>query len=218
MTATVAALAARVVRRLGLAAVDAAERPAITETVPVDALAARALQWIGAVAADEAPQPADLTLARDKLRALNEAQVAAGNASWPADAIPLAVAEEMVMLAAMHLGPAFGKAADPQGLPAIEARIRRAAAVARAQAAAEQAVLDVHAWLDASGRARWTVWDIPDFAEGPYVVLAANLLAPQYGPAFGAMVDELGEARALRQLAQVVALPTSGEAMRPEYF
>lgn len=214
MTATVPDLAARALRRLGVLAVDAAERPDTTALVPAAEIASRALQWIGVVAAGEASEPADQAAALAKVQAVNEAQVAAGNASWTADAIPLAVSEEMVMLTAAHLAPMFGKAVDREAVPSVEARVRRAAMLARAQADAEQAVHDVHAALDARGRARWSVFDIPDHAERHYVALAANILAPQ----FERQADQLAEARAERHFAQTTSLPSTGEPMAPAYF
>ena len=214
MTATVADLGARVIRRLGLNAVDDMERPPIVERVPAQNIAARALLWLGVVAANEAAEPADADLALSKVHSMHEAMVAAGHASWTANTIPLAVAEDMIMLVAMQLAPSFGKTVDPKSREAIEIRIRRVAMLARAPILAEQAVMDVHTHLSAIGKARWSVFDIPDYAEGPYVELAANRLAP----AFMLPPDPLSEARAMRELVVAIALPYSAEPMRPEYF
>jgi len=214
MAATVDDIAARVLRRLGIVAVDEAERPATVATVPAAEIALRALQWIGVVAADETPAAADTAAALAKVRAVSEGQIAAGNASWTADAVPLSVSEDYVMLTAMHLAPMFGRTADPKAVPVLEGRIKRAAMVARAMPQAAQAVMDVHSSLDARGMARWSVFDIPDYAEGPYAVLASNLLAPQ----FGMQPDPLAGAVAMRELAETTALTTSGETMRPDYF
>lgn len=215
MTATIPDLAARALRRLGVAAVDANERPPITALVPAATLATRALEWIGVIGSGEAATVSDMDVATAKVAAANEELVAAGLASWGVDAVPLAVSEEVVKLAAMHLGPTFGRpVGDPDARQRIEQRIRRALQVARAQTDAEQAVQDVHAALDAAGKTRWTVFDIPDYVEASYVVMAANLMAPQFGVA----VDEAGQMRAERQLARAISLPASGEPLQQEYF
>lgn len=217
MSATVADLGARVLRRLGIAAVAASDRPAPAAAIGVDEIAKRALILLGVSASDEDPAtkyPLDFAYARDKATALHESLVGQGLASWPASAIPLAVSEEMVRLTAMHLAPAFGKAADPAQLDAIEARIRRVSLLLTAPALAEQAVMDVHSNLDARGKARWSCQDIPDYAKNPYVLLAANLVAPQ----FGLKADPAAEVTAMRALAQVIALPSAGAPIRAEYF
>jgi len=217
MAATVADLGARVLRRLGIAAVAASARPPLTATLGIDDIAKRALILLAISASDEDPAakyPLDFAYARDKATALHDSLVGQGIASWLSSAIPLAVSEEMVRLTAMHMAPAFGKAADPAQLDAIEARIRRVSLLLTAPALAEQAVMDVHANLDARGQARWSVFDIPDYAENPYVLLAANLVAPQ----FGLKPDEAAEVRAMRALAQVVALPSTGQPVRADYF
>ncbi len=217
MAATVADLAARALRRLGVAAVAASDRPPVdaSANATMTEIATAALQWIGVVAAGEAPEPADLALAQRKALSVHDGLVAQGLVSWGADqTVPRGVAEDYVMLTALHLGPSFGRGGDAAGADRIEQRIRRVSMLMKAPALAEQAVMDVHSALDARGKARWSVFDVPDHAEGPYVALAANLLAPQ----FGLEADEAGQLRAERQLAQAIALPSSGEAMRPEYF
>jgi hypothetical protein len=214
MAATIADLGARALRRLGVAAVAASDRPAAGATVPAATIATRALIWLAVIAADETPAAADQALAADKVAAIHDALVSQGIASWALDAIPLAVSEEMVRLTAMHLAPAFGKATDPAQQDAIEARIRRVSLLLNAQDFAEQAVMDVHANLDARGKTRWSMWDIPDFAEAPYILMAANLLAPL----FGLPADPAADARAMRDLAQVIALGAGPEPIRAEYF
>lgn len=214
MSATVAELGARVLRRLGIAVVAVADRPAQTVLVSVSAIALRALQMLSVVAADETPAAADTAVAEAKVLALHDSLVAQGIVSWASSAIPLAVSEDMVRLTAMHLAPVFGKTADPAQLEVIEGRIRRVSLLMTAPTVAEQAVMDVHASLDARGKARWSVFDIPDYAEGPYVMMAANLVAPQ----FGMQIDQAADVRAMRELAQVVALASTGGPVRAEYF
>ena len=148
-------------------------------------------------------------------QAVHDALAARGLAPWwRGQAAPREALDEYVRLTALRLAPAFGADAGPDEAEALEQRVRRLALLLGSQALAEQAVADAHASLDARGRVRWTLFDLPDFAEGPYVALAANLLAPQ----FGLPADELAEARAARELAQAVALPSAGEPMRQDYF
>lgn len=216
MAATVPELAGRVLRRLGVSAVAAADRaPNATGLVDFKDIGRLSLQRLGVVAANEAPEPADAEVATFTAQAVHHGLVGQGLAAWGnGNAVPSAVAEEYTILVALHLAPLFGKEADPAAATGAEMRIRRISMVAKSQGDAEQAVMDVHAWLDATGRARWGVWDIPDYAEGPYVALAANRVAPQ----FEMPVDQVAEARALRELAQAIALPSTGETMRPEWF
>jgi predicted deacylase len=79
---------------------------------------------------------------------------------------------------------------------------------------ATKAVTAVHADLAARGRVRWSIEDVPAAAEQPYVTLAAFQLAPLF--------EQQGNAaevvQANRQLAQIIALPTSGERVQVEYF
>jgi hypothetical protein len=114
----------------------------------------------------------------------------------------------------MSLASAFGKAVDPQLLPMFEARVRRMALVLSANDHATRAVQAVHDDLSARGKVRWSVFDIPEAAELPYELLAANRLAPL----FDKPLDPNADAMAMRALAQYIALPTSGEAVVGTYF
>jgi hypothetical protein len=62
--------------------------------------------------------------------------------------------------------------------------------------------------------ARWSSQDIPDLAAMPYEMLAAAEMAPKFGQEVNAAEMLL----AMRQLAVVTALPTSGERVMAEYF
>jgi predicted deacylase len=79
---------------------------------------------------------------------------------------------------------------------------------------AEEAVMSVHNALVARGLARFSVFDIPVAAEMPYEMLAANRLAP----VFDKQANPNDEVLATRTLVQIIALPTSGETTRVEYF
>lgn len=54
-------------------------------------------------------------------------------------------------------------------------------ASAEDQELALQKLKAVHASLKADGALRWTLGEIPDFAEEPYVMMAAYLAAPEFG-------------------------------------
>lgn len=151
-------------------------------------------------------------LAEAKVRAVHDALSAQGVVSWISSAIPLAHAEDYAVMTANYLAPMLGK--PMADMAPVEARVRRASMLRNAPALAEQAVMDVHSMLDARGKARWSVFDLPDFVEGPYVMMAANQLAP----AFGMPMDPNIDARAMRDLAAVIALASSGERVRAEYF
>lgn len=211
---TAATLGESALRQLGVAVVPVADRPALAATVPAATIATNALIALGVVAADETPSSADAALALARVSTAHDALISQGSVSWALSAIPNAVSDDYAILAALHLASSFGKQADPARQPIIEARVRKVAAIMRAPADAESAVLDVHNELAATGRVRWSVNDIPRPAERAYVDLAANLLAPQ----FGAKPDMQAEVSARRLLAQIIALPTSGERVQAEFF
>lgn len=212
--ATVAVLAERVLRRLGVAVVPASQRPAISALMTIPIIAARALMLLAVTAADEDPTPLDLAIAVEKAVVVHEDLVAQGIVPWSEGAIPRSISDEYVRLTAMHLATTFGKTVDPAQQEIIEGRIRKHVMLLRAPALAEQALMDVHASLDARGKTRWSCFDIPDMADNPYVLLAANLLAPQ----FGMPSNPADDLRAMRELVQVISLPTNGETVRGVYY
>ena len=156
--------------------------------------------------------PRAQSIAEEKVAEVHDALNAQGIVSWPLTAIPQAVVAEYAALAANLLAPVYGKpGADVSG---AEARIRKASLLARAPEIAAQAVLDVHTMLDARGKIRWGLADLPDYAEGPYVMLAANVAAPF----FGLPQDQIADARAMRELAQVTSIGSAGGPVRAEYY
>jgi hypothetical protein len=316
VTASVATLGERALRRLGVAVVPVADRPplntrlspaaiatnALVElgeiataqvpltqaaVVPSDTIATLALTKLGVIASDETPSTPDMTLAQNAVAAVHANLVAQGIADWTSAAITSAVSEEYAALAALHmassfgrqpdaamlpvleqriaavsriiraqnlalakvqavqasltaqanvfwddtgiptsvaeeytrltaiaLASSFGKQADPSLIPALEARVKRASMVYRAPTDAQDAVMAVHNDLSARGRVRWSVWDIPPAAEEPYVVKAANLLAPL----FDMPADARSDVAADIALARMIALESSGELVRADYF
>jgi hypothetical protein len=214
MTVGVADIAERVLRRLGVAVVPVANRPALSTTIPVATIATNALLWLAVIAADETPAPLDQALAVAKVNAVHDSLVSQAFVSWPASAIPQAVSEEYTLLTTMHLATSFGKTADPAMLPLLEGRVRKFQLVLDAPEAAQNAVMDIHNDLSMRGRVRWSVWDIPDSAADAYEQLAAN----QVAALFGMPGDDKAAALAERQLARMIALPTSGETTPALYF
>jgi hypothetical protein len=154
------------------------------------------------------------SIAAARVASVHDSLVAQGFVSWSVNLIPQAVGEEYISLVAIHLAPLFEVPADPKLIPAIEQRIRQYSVILSAADDAAQAVLDVHRRLAATGRVRWSIQDIPPAAEDAYMMLAADALAPNYGlpPIQGDVAD------AYRALAQIIALPTSGERVRVDYF
>lgn len=211
---TAATLGEKALRQLGVAVVPVADRPPLIAQVADETIATRALVELGVIAADETPAAADQALAQDALVAV-QASLAAQALVWWADThVPQAVAAEYSHLTAISMASSFGKAADPTRVEALEARVRKVALVLSAPDLATSAVLDIHNELAAAGRVRWSSQDIPRPAEPVYVTLAANRLAPQ----FGMPLDPAKEVMARRQLAQLIALPSSGERVVTEYF
>lgn len=214
MTATAAVLGERALRRLGVAIVPVASRPALSGGISQTLIATRALLWLAVIAADETPATNDLNLAIAYVATTHDALIAQGIVTWAINAIPTAVADEYTMLTAMHLAPTFGRAADPTQQPVIEARVRKVSQIMAAPALATQRVLDIHRNLEARGKVRWSIQDLPPAAEDLYVILAAFQMAPEFGvhPTPG---DDL---IAMRGFAQIIALPSSGERVQTDYF
>jgi hypothetical protein len=215
VTVTIATLADRALRRLGVTIIAAADRPALSAPVPVATIATNALLWLAVIASDETPSVTDQALAVAKVSALHDGLVAQAVVSWPSTAIPNAVSEDYTMLAAQHLGPSFGKPiGDAAGIAGIEARIRKVALIMTAPAVASEAVLSVHQDFVARGLARWSVFDIPAEVEDVYTYLGAYQLAPL----FGMKANDSDAQQANESLFRYISLPSSGETVMAEYF
>lgn len=211
---TVAQLGERALRRLGVVVVPLADRPTITATVPVVTIATTALQELGVIAADEAPAAADQALAEAKVRAVHASLIANTGVTWNEAAIPAAVAEEYAKLTAAQAASSFGKAANPEVVALLEARVKRTTQVIYAPEMATNAIMDVHRGLVATGRAEWTTQDIPPAVESSYVVLACIALAPQFGVQFDARLGIVAQ----QDINRIVGLPSSGMTVMAEYF
>jgi hypothetical protein len=215
MTATVAMLGERALRRLGVVVVAVTDLPPLTVTVPAATIATAALVELGVIASDETPTATDQALALAKVNSVHDSLVVQGLVSWTLNVIPQAVAEEYTKLTALIMATSFGKTAgDLTVHAALEARVRKASLIMGALDIAMGAVMSVHYELVARDMARWSIFDVPLGAEDPYVALAAAALAPQFGmkPIDGDMQ------LAYRTLARIIALPTSGERTPAEYF
>jgi len=80
-------------------------------------------------------------------------------------------------------------------------------------AKAVEKVRGVHAFIKAKGILRWTLSDIPDFAEEPYVLMAAYLGAPD----FQVERDPEGWSIGLAMFYDGINLPAVGRT-QAEYF
>jgi hypothetical protein len=214
LTQAVATIADQALRMIGVAIVPVADRPALVTQVPQADIATNALVELGVIASDETPSASDQALALAKVKSVQASLAAQALVSWSDDAVPMAVAEEYTKIAGMMLASSFGKAVDPSLLAMLEARVRKVALVLRAPDVAIDAVMDVHRDLVARGVARWTVFDVPDAVGSAYAALAAQLLAPQFAERADPRATRAAEVAILRY----VALPTSGEHVRAEYF
>jgi hypothetical protein len=155
-------------------------------------------------------------LAEARVNAIHDALVGNAHVSWAVTAIPQAVSDDYVALTRFEMAPVFGVdlQAPPGLVQSLEARVRRFSLVQRAPDLATEAVTAVHADLAARGKVRWTALDIPLAAEQPYVLLAAFKLAPE----FAVQPNPNDYTLAEKSIARLVALPTSGERVRADYF
>lgn len=153
--------------------------------------------------------------ATDRVAAVGEELNALGMTDWQPDAIPAAVGEAYASMAAMLMQAENGKPLNPAEYAAWQARIRMVAMGGPAgQKLAEQKVRAVHYDWEARGKARWTLFDIPRYAEEPYVLLAAVLLAPECG----VKADPAWTMGAEMALVRATALPSTREPVRAVYF
>jgi hypothetical protein len=215
MTQSALEIGERALRRLGVAIVPMADRPALNTMVPTPTIAIQALVELGVIASDEAPSTADGNLALDKLRYIQDSLASQALVWWSNTAgIPQALAEEYIRMTAISLASSFGKPGDLQAYAAMEARVKQMALIMSAPDLATQAVLDVHAEMDVLGFVRWSTQDIPDAIAQAYEAKAAVALAPL----FGKPADPRADLEATRQFARYAALPSSDAPTPVDYF
>lgn len=160
-----------------------------------------------------------ITTAQDravaKVRAAYEELSALGLVNYDLNSLPASMSDAYAGLAATLLGPEMGKEESPDALAARWMRIKRVAMGGPAgQALAEQKVRAVHASLAGRGRVRWSLYDLPIFAEEPYVLMAATLLAPE----IDMKADPNWMPGAERDIIQINSVPTNYGVVRAQYF
>ncbi len=148
------------------------------------------------------------------VRAVQDSLVAQAFIPWGLNQIPQCVADDYASLTQVRAAPLLGLPDDPKSVEIYEGRIKRAVMVLRSPALATQAVMAVHSDLAARGKVRWSIFDIPDFIEYPYVVLAANILAPN----FQQKPDPVAEQEARMAINRLISLPSSGMPVVAGYF
>ena len=213
MTVSIATIAQKALRRLGVRIVPLDDSPTLIEMVSFDTVAIGALIELGVIASDEMPIPSDQALMLDKVASVHAALDAQGVVWWQVGSVPRAFVEEYTKLVALMAATSFGKPSSPQEVALLEGRVRKGAMVLSADDNAQQAVQAVHDDLVMRGIARWTSLDIPDVVGEQYAILAADRLAglfEQDAPG--------GTPAAMAALYRYVALPSSGETVATAYF
>ena len=134
---------------------------------------------------------------------------------WPATNIPQQVFEPYVEMTAARLSPEFDRPMDGNVMAAARLAVRRVIfASSTGVAIASDKVRAVHFGLDARGLARWTLLDIPDYVEEPYVLMTASILAPEVD----ARADPAWFAEGEMQVRKVIAQAYVRTPMIAEYF
>lgn len=153
--------------------------------------------------------------AADRVSVIQSELNALGLVTWTINAIPAAVVDPMVSMAVLQMGSEFGKEFDPKLWEFNVTRIRQIAMGGPAGQALAEAKVRAAQWsLEARGRARWTMWDAPRWAEEPLVLLAATLL----GPECGVKIDPNWAQMAEMELMRIVSLPSNGQPVMATYF
>jgi hypothetical protein len=214
VTTTIATIGERALRRLGVAVIPLADRPALNTTVDNATLATLALVELGVIASDETPSTTDQALAVDKIASVHASLAAQALVWWPVEAVPLAVKEEYTKLAALFMASSFGKQVDPQLVAMLETRVRRISVVLSAPDIATDAAQGVHNDFVMRGKARWTSQDIPDAVADAYMWVTANAIAREFDKPANPADDKAAEIA----IARYIALPTSGEPVAVDYF
>ena len=193
MPVTIATLGERALRRLGVAVVPVADRPALTATVSVATLAGRALQALGVTVTDAAGRSTTIVTVIDiAAKALQTLGVTVAAADRPvaAGGIPAATVAQDALV---WLGVI---AADETPSPADLAH-----ALARVNA--------IHEELVAQAVASWTAAAIPLAVSEEYTLLTALHLAASFGktadPAQVAAMEARIRKAALIMQAQTIA-------------
>jgi hypothetical protein len=207
-TVTVANVAVRALQALGIPA-PTSEWPALSGSVTVAEIGLDALQRLGVVAGDETAATADQALASAQVTAVHDQLVQQGVISWSSSAIPRQVALDYAIMAMRQLAPSFGTPAVevqmlvPQA-DAAEARLRKQAAVVRAQSFAESQAAATHAHLVGAGIASWTSSAIPQAVSDEYVELVRQEVAAVLGEQLQGVPDKQVLHERVRRAAHVM--------------
>lgn len=146
-------------------------------------------------------------LAEAEVNAAHQTLNAMGYVSWAVDAVPQAASTHYAVMAANRIGAAYGRPMDGVAYGEAIAMIRRITVSGPVgQAMAEEKIRAVHADLAARGLTRWTLAAIPDYAEEPVVMMAAELLAPECGQPALSGAFMAGE----KMIRRFIATPTAG--------
>lgn len=214
MTISADEIGERALRRLGVALVPLADRPALTTMVTPATIATGALIELGVIASDETPTATDQALALEKVTRVQDSLAAQALVWWSNAGIPQALAEEYTKMSAAMMATSFGKAGDLTAFQAMESRVRQVALVLSAPDHATAAALGVHNEMETLGLVRWSSQDIPDAIAGAYETKTTFSLAPL----FGKPADARADLDATRDFARYAALPSSNAPTPVDYY
>lgn len=160
--------------------------------------------------------PTGQDIAKQKIVSVHEELNLSGLVTWTPDTIPAAYGESYVAMVTALLSRTYKPDENAnKAYAGAMANVRRLAMGGPAgQALAVQKVLAVHYNLDARGLTRWTIYDLPDYAEEIYVFKAAVLLAPEVEMQAPPSWDMQAE----RSLYQITTLPSAGRPVQTDYF
>ena len=154
-------------------------------------------------------------LVEDRIQAAHAELTASNLVSWDLGAVPAYVADAYVQMARNTAAVSFGGDMDPKAYEMAKQRVRMAVMGGPAGlAVAQQKVLVVHATLDALGKTRWSIFDLPDYVEEPYVLMAASLAAPE----FNVKSDPAWPQQAMLTIDAVISVPATDAPVRVCYF
>lgn len=217
---TVANLAARTLRKLRITSIAQVDTPAVSgSVVGVAPIAVRALQYLTVVDGAEVPEAEDQLLAEQKVSSVHQMLLSTNKVPWASTAIPEGAAQPYAILTAFMLAHDYGaqKVSGPSGEEYALALAQLTNVVelgSRAQSLAEQKVRQVHNDLTVTGKARWTVFDIPDYVDEGYIMMAAYYLGPEFDKPVDRSVYEEGKKIVLR----AIALDADGSPTYATYY
>ena len=149
-----------------------------------------------------------------RVRQVHDEIAGLGLTDWTVNTVPAFAVDAYVSTVAAMMTE-DGKPVDPAVLTMGMERIRRLVISGPAgQRLAEQKVRAVHASLDARGRVQWSLYDMPEYAEQPYVMMAASLLAQPVG----VKADPNWWLAAERDLWRIVSVPPLRQPVVAAYF